>query len=109
MKTYNDETLTILLERIEQRLDKIEAKFESKIDNLEKSIFDLIRDKEKINGLVQKFFEDDDKKKPSSLLWIKENEGVVKIILLTIAVIAGIVRVSRDALAEFIKRLLGLT
>lgn len=108
MKKYNDETLTILLERIEQRLDKTEAKFESKIDDLEKSIFELIRDREKINGMVQRFFEEDDKKKPSNLLWIKENEGLVKIILLAIAIVGGIIRVSRDALAEFIKRSLGI-
>ena len=105
MKIYNDQTLTVLLERVEQKIDKIDSKFESKIDDLEKSIFELIRDREKINGMVQKFFEQD---KPSTLLWIKQNEGVVKIILLAIAVIAGIVRISRDTLAELIKHLVGI-
>lgn len=113
-ESYNEQTLTILVRDMKDRFEKFESRMESRIDHLEKSIFKVSSDSEQQQAIIRRLMEEDEKQKKvcheihiknqnSILVWIKNNESLVKKIIYGFALLIALLRVSQDQLVNLIK------
>jgi len=111
--TYNDQTLTFLIKEIKEKVDRLEAQN----SHLEKTLFKMTANHEHMEAIIKKMIDEDERQKKicqsvhlkhqnSLLVWIKNNENLVKKIIYGFALLIVLLRVSQDQLVGLIKILI---
>ena len=95
--TYNDQTLTFLIKEIKEKVDRLEAQN----NHLEKTLFKMTTNHEHMEAIIKTLMEE--RKQSSFLLWMKQNEKLVKWIIFGMAILISVLRVSQQSLVEVIK------